>query len=528
MVLLVDALLTEAVRFRATRVEIKLAPVSREAQEIFAKFSGDQRRVHIDELLACEGKPADEIVMGDLTAEQIMALFDDYSARCSKHLVLKCKFVRKGRFEEQSTLPIELATQVFNRLFVLADIPFWTNGDAKGQIYRSVASGDSQKFAVFNLEYSHDEREIVIRHWPDAKVKRLIDFKSGLQARVSWKKWKGWRPSEKMRETMIDQPAAHCFSTPLPTGRQRAYRPYRTMPPQYRRVKGEPPPAPGFERIMPGYESESGASGCISGMEELDAEKFSQLTPVGRFEYLVLYVAIADGANRISFELRPHSSEAALCLSLPPGYRANESFANLWDESSDAKSAIHPHFEFVIRYFGEFGVHEMTPPPAYLFRPMILTILVKSDLSSWTSRPIKGAITVPRSKHAPPIWIVESNDPRQGLVIRLPEPGEVNEVIGQAVAIPDPSAEPPSYATPRSYMRITRAQDRFTFRNWTILRLVFYGFTGFVYWAIAAAGGAKELIESGPWPVVSVWGAIGLLVQLAGQLESGSEPFEEF
>jgi hypothetical protein len=194
-------------------------------------------------------------------------------------------------------------------------------------------------------------------------------------------------------------------------------------------------------------------------------------TPIIRFVWLILYQAMADGAEIVTFKMRREGNGGL----------------------SDGQPELPRRDVFEVGYQGNYPYNVLCPPPVYLYWPTICRLCCLADVHYWSKGPVTGYFKIRFGAGTDQqIWPLrlQSNDLQSGLTItrisesELPAEDAFTEVT---VPEPPPSERPP--AMPTWQVRPVPPPDELSAWVWAASRCAFYSVGGAVAWALLAAGG---------------------------------------
>ncbi|MFA6542967.1 MAG: hypothetical protein WCS99_00980 [Limisphaerales bacterium] len=217
-------------------------------------------------------------------------------------------------------------------------------------------------------------------------------------------------------------------------------------------------------------------------------------TPIMRFVSLVLYQAVADGAEIITFRLKPGGDE----LPEMTGRR-----------------------KFEVGYQGAFPYCAMPPPPQHLYSPVICRLCCLADVPYWAKGSVTGTFRMRiGSGTDSKSWSfkLQSSDLLSGLTLTRVSDSELpaNDLYAE-FTLPEPQPIEWRPAVPAWQVIPVRPMNRHTAWVWSLSRCAFYAAVCALAWALLAAGG---LIDSA---TISMSGLVagGLLLGMLINWQAG-------
>lgn len=194
-------------------------------------------------------------------------------------------------------------------------------------------------------------------------------------------------------------------------------------------------------------------------------------TPLIRLVWLILYQAMVDGAEVVTFKLGQHGG-AALGDDLP-------------------KLPIYHEFE--LGYQGNYPYNVLPPPPLYLYWPVICRLCCLADVPYWAKGPVTGFFQFRIGSGTDlQSWAfkLQSSDLQSGLTLTRISESELPAVDWYAeITAPEPQLIEWQPAMPAWQVRPVQPPDALSAWVWSVSRCAFYSVGCLVAWTLLAAGG---------------------------------------
>lgn len=202
-----------------------------------------------------------------------------------------------------------------------------------------------------------------------------------------------------------------------------------------------------------------------------DLATMANQTPIIRFVWLILYQAMADGAEIVIFRMNRKGDETL----------------------EDELLRLPRRGEFEIGYQGTHPYSVMAPPPAYLYWPVICRLCCLADVPYWTKGPVSGCFQFRIGSGTDlQTWSyrLQSSDLQSGLTLtRISESEMPADDRYAEIAAPEPRPIESQPSMPAWQIRPVKPTDRLTALVWSLSRCAFYSVVSAMAWALLAAGG---------------------------------------
>jgi len=447
---LVDSLLDEALAADAEHVELDYFPKSDHAREAVRGLKGKQRAQRLTEMLQSDFEKHTEGCSNPPTVEEFMKFLDFESPNAGYGLHLS----RDDKPDAANRLPERLALPIVRAMRIRSGLDPADYASAGILIHLSDRRAEGQLLGLYELTTGDHPLHLRLHRIHDPIAEDLF-----------------------AREPVV-------WTQDSVTGRHR----WQNVP----QTNDEP-----FEAMRSDTEEQ----------EELDLQANDSESPISSNDpptvtfakLCVIQVLLEDGVEI-------HCSLVPTCWRGRIPFLCRDRF-----QRRELMNASQSSLRFELRFRRDDKWTDLTPAPAYLFRPVANYFCALADVNFWSFTTAKGVVDLRDLENKPNLWIFESQDLDTEFTLRKADRDEIGQHVPRPIELPQPATTTASPAY-RSCRRFRHPENHAQFITDAIARATLYAITGIAFHTLAATSLWDHSRMMSPVATAGLFGVIGLVV----------------